>query len=317
MDWLSNLLDIMRVRGRLEVRCLYGAPWRVNYAPSSAGEMPFHVIVAGTAILEDGKTRYPLHAGDIVILSHGDAHFLHDGSGRDPLAVRKRDASHVVVSENPGAGERLDMLCGRFIVDPQHERLVRRYLPAVLIARGAAPPLPAPTATAAKVRGLVGLMRDESAADALGGMAMLNGLSSALFALALRLASESEAPPAGLLSLVGYPRLAPALMAMFDRPSHPWTAPALAARCNMSRATLLRHFQEKIGRSPSDLLTDIRMALAADALRASTASTEAIAERVGYQSVAAFRRAFKDHMGATPAEWRRAEAERSSGAGSH
>ncbi|WP_342357090.1 helix-turn-helix domain-containing protein [Cupriavidus plantarum] len=59
---------------------------------------------------------------------------------------------------------------------------------------------------------------------------------------------------------------------------------------------------------PSDLLTDIRMTMAAGALRESSASTEAIAELVGYQSVAAFRRAFKEHTGLTPGEWRRGEA---------
>lgn len=309
MDWLSHLLDIMRVKGRLEVRCLYGAPWRVNYERSSAGEMPFHVIVSGSAVLEDGNARHPLEAGDIVMLSYGSAHALHDGSGKDPLTVRKRDVSNIIVSENRGGGERLEMLCGRFVVEPQHERLIRNYLPSALIVRAGAGGVAngTPTETAAKVIGLVGLMRGESVSDGLGGQAMLNGLSSALFALVLRLASESETPPMGLLSLAGHPRLAPALMAMFDQPAFPWTLPALAERCNMSRATLARHFQEKVGRSASDLLTDIRMTMAAGALRKPSMSTEAIAELVGYLSVAAFRRAFKEHMGHTPAEWRRME----------
>lgn len=308
MDWLSQLLDIMPVSGRLEVRCLYGAPWRVNYDQSAAGEMPFHVIVAGSAILEDGTARHRLHAGDIVMLSYGSAHSLHDGSGQHPLATLKRDASNIIVSENRGKGERLDMLCGRFVVDARHERIVRSYLPSALIVRaGGETTDDVPSATASKVIGLVNLMREESRADNLGGLAMLNGLSSALFALTLRLASESDAPPIGLLALVGNPRLAPALMAMLDEPAHAWTLPALAERCNMSRATLARHFRDKVGRSASDLLTDIRMTMAAGALRRPSMSTEAIAELVGYQSVAAFRRAFKDHMGLTPAEWRRME----------
>src|SRR5262245_39537387 len=73
----------------------------------------------------------------------------------------------------------------------------------------------------------------------------------------------------------------------------------------MSRATLARHFQEKLGRSASDLLTDIRMALAANELRKPSLSTGAVAEAVGYQSEAAFQRAFKRHMDVTPAQWRR------------
>jgi AraC family transcriptional activator of mtrCDE len=73
----------------------------------------------------------------------------------------------------------------------------------------------------------------------------------------------------------------------------------------MSRATLARQFQEKLGRSASDLLTDIRMTLAANELKKSSLSTGAVAEAVGYQSEAAFQRAFKGHMGITPAQWRK------------
>jgi AraC family transcriptional activator of mtrCDE len=74
----------------------------------------------------------------------------------------------------------------------------------------------------------------------------------------------------------------------------------------MSRATLARQFQEKLGRSASDLLTGIRMALAANELKKPSMSTGAVAETVGYQSEAAFQRAFKSHMGVTPAKWRKA-----------
>ena len=72
----------------------------------------------------------------------------------------------------------------------------------------------------------------------------------------------------------------------------------------MSRATFVRHFQDKLGRSATDLLTDIRMSLAANELKKLTMSTAAVAESVGYQSVAAFRRVFIDRMGTTPAQWR-------------
>jgi len=172
----------------------------------------------------------------------------------------------------------------------------------------------APGTTAAQVASLVSLMRTESAADHLGGRAMLNALSTALFALALRLSSESGDAPAGLLALAGNPRLAPAITAMFERPAHPWTLPALARLCNVSRATLVRLFNDSLGRSASDLLTDIRMTLAANELRQSSQSTGAVAEAVGYQSEAAFQRVFKQHMGVTPARWRRQVA--GGGAGS-
>jgi AraC family transcriptional activator of mtrCDE len=93
--------------------------------------------------------------------------------------------------------------------------------------------------------------------------------------------------------------------ALFNEPARAWSLPELARLCNMSRATLARQFLEKLGRSATDLLTDVRMTLAANELRRSSLSTGAVAEAVGYQSEAAFQRAFKSHMGVTPAQWRK------------
>jgi AraC-like DNA-binding protein len=92
----------------------------------------------------------------------------------------------------------------------------------------------------------------------------------------------------------------------FGDPSRPWTLPELARLCHLSRATFARQFQERLGRSASDLLTDIRMTMAANELRKSSLSTGAVADMVGYRSEAAFQRAFKQRMGVTPAQWRRA-----------
>jgi AraC family transcriptional activator of mtrCDE len=134
---------------------------------------------------------------------------------------------------------------------------------------------------------------------------MLNALSTAMFALVLRLASETEDTPRGILALAGHPRLAPAVAALFNEPARAWSLPDLARLCNLSRATLARQFQEKLGRSASDLLIEIRMTLAANELKKSSLSTGAVAEAVGYQSEAAFQRAFKGCMGITPAQWRK------------
>jgi AraC family transcriptional activator of mtrCDE len=78
----------------------------------------------------------------------------------------------------------------------------------------------------------------------------------------------------------------------------------------MSRATFMRRFQHTLGRSAAELLTDIRMSLAANALKKPEMSTEAVAESVGYQSMSAFRRVFADKVGMTPGEWRRLARER-------
>lgn len=308
LDWLSRLLGMITVHGQLELRCAYGAPWQVVYDESKAGEMPYHVVLSGSAILETPGKGAPRHlaAGDIVLLLHGSEHLLHDGSGAPPKPARQHKGLNLTISENAGTGERLDMLCGRFILAPPHDRFIRDYLPTRLVVRTVAEDASKQSATSVQLASLVALMRAESTAGNLGGYAMLNALSAALFALTLRTASESSEAPMGLLALAGHPRLAPALTAMFSDPARPWTLPELADLCNMSRATLVRHFQDKVGRSANDLLTDIRMTLAANELKRLNVSTETVAEAVGYQSVAAFRRAFAQHVGVTPGDWRRA-----------
>lgn len=309
VDWLSHLLQIVTVTGQLEVRCAYGAPWRVAWGRAAANEIPYHVIVKGRAIFEDPETRTAreLVSGDIVLLPHGASHVLHDGSGQTPIPTQQRQGSAGwMLSENDGQGEQLDLLCGRFFIAPPHDRLIRNYLPTNLVARtidglgkdgiGSATD---------QLASLVGLMRMESAGDRAGGRAVLNALSSALFTLVLRAASESEKAPEGLLALAGHPRLAPAITAMLADPGKRWKLPDLADLCGMSRATFMRRFQDRLGCSALDLLTDLRMSLAANELKKPTISTEAVSEMVGYQSVSAFRRVFTERMGMTPGEWRK------------
>lgn len=209
-----------------------------------------------------------------------------------------------MIDENDGEGERLDMLCGRFFVSPTHERLLRSYFPERFVARSQGE-TPSATETRKQLANLVRLMRTESSQDNLGGHAMLNGLSTALFTLAIRMAGETVEAPTGLLALAGHPRLAPALSGMFRHPERGWTLPDLAMLCGMSRATFVRHVQQRLGRTAADLLTDIRMTVAARKLRNTVMSTGAIAEAVGYQSEAAFQRAFKKHISATPSQFRK------------
>jgi AraC family transcriptional activator of mtrCDE len=326
-DWLSSLLNMVTVTGQLDYRCAYGAPWRVEYEPSASEVIPYHVILKGHAVLEDetGKALREVRAGDVVLLPHGAAHVLHDGSGRKPARSREHAVAGWQFSENAGRGERLEMMCGRFFVAPPHGRFLRGYLPSDMVVRTAggdvhanasgggepaapgAAPIAAGSDTPAteQLAHLLALMRTESSSGRLGGAAMLNALSAVLFTLVLRGASETGAPPKGLLAVAGNPRLLPALTAMFDDPARAWTLPELARRCSMSRATFMRHFQEHLGRSAADLLTHIRMTMAANELKKPAATAEAVADTVGYQSVAAFRRAFTRSMGMTPGEWRR------------
>jgi AraC family transcriptional regulator, activator of mtrCDE len=308
IDWLSRLLEMIPVSGRLDLRCFLAAPWRIEYEQSQPGEIPYHVVLGGSVVLEVpvGGPPWKLVAGDIVLLMDGAPHALHDGNGTPALPLRERATLNLTISENEGTGERLDMLCGRFVLSPAHERMLRVYFPRRVVVRAAEnSAATSQPGTSAQVARLVSLMRSESAVENLGGLAMLNALSTGLFTLALRLASEANKMPAGLLALASNPRLSPALTALFNEPARSWTLPELARLCNMSRATFIRHFQERLGRSASDLLIDIRMTVASNALKSSDTSAAAVAKLVGYQSEAAFQRAFKQRLGITPAQGRR------------
>jgi AraC family transcriptional regulator, activator of mtrCDE len=311
-DWLSRLLEIMPVTGRVEIRCAYESAWRVTYEKSPIGEIPYHVVLSGRAVLENpaSGTQRQLRAGDIVLLTHGSGHVLHDGSGTRPKPPRERPEGGYVVSETSGTGERLDMLCGRFVVAPTHGRLLRAYLPECLVVGTSDSESSPPAGSHSQLQLLVQLLRTEVFGRRVGAQAMLNSLSATLFALAVRIASEIAGPSTGLLAMAAHPRLVGAMAVMLQDPARPWTLPELAARSNMSRATFIRQVQASLGRSAFDLLTDVRMAIAANSLSSPSASTESVAFEVGYKSVSAFRQAFARRLGVTPGAYRRSVVHR-------
>ncbi len=315
MDLLSRLLVLVPVSGQLEVRCHFGTPWRL--APPAAGrlEIPYHVLLRGEAVVEGGQApAATLRAGDVVLFPGGGAHALHDGSGSTPQPVREQPSATVTVARNAGAGPQADILCGRFVLSASSERLVQTFLPGRLIVSSQAQAgEDSDTGTRSRLARLIALLREEAHEEGPGSAALVGHLSAALFALTLRLAATgrpSETPGGAgerqrsLLALAHWPRLQPAVLALFDAPEQPWTLPRLAALCHLSRATLVRQFAEATGHSPIDLLTEIRMAHARRRLGETQQSVAAIGEAVGYLSEAAFQRAFKRQTGLTPARAR-------------
>ncbi|MBU9192867.1 cupin domain-containing protein [Burkholderia gladioli] len=310
MDLLSRLLALMPVAGQLDARCHFGAPWRIDGAAAGEREIHYHVLLSGEASFEDGLGEpLVMQAGDIVMLPSGVGHVLHDGSGKRPAKSEERFVAGLEMVSNKGRGAPADVLCGRFLLPAMPQQLLRDHLPNRLLVRTSAAP-GQDAAAGNRLTRLVGLMREESDELGPGSLALVNHLSGALFALTMRFASEAGEPPRGLLALAARPRLQPALSAMFDTPEKAWTLPELAELCHMSRATFARHFDEAIGRSASDMLTEIRMTIAGRMLAEGKLSVAEIGERVGYQSDAAFQRVFKRQIGVTPAQWRAQSRER-------
>lgn len=227
-----------------------------------------------------------------------------------PAAVDVTEHHHLTVVADAAGHPTTDVLCGRFRVAASSPPLLLRHLPARLVAHSLQDTTEgqagqgAPAVAGTRLARLIELMRDEAMAQGPGSEAILNHLSAALFGLTLRLGSLVDTAPPGLLALARDRQLESAVAALFEQPEAPWSLPRLAALCNMSRATFIRRFDGAFGRSASDLLSEIRMTMAGHKLQATRMSTAEIGESVGYQSDAAFQRAFKKLMGVTPARWR-------------
>jgi len=310
MDLLSRLLDLTPITGHLDVRCHFGAPWRLEKPVADALEIQYHVLLSGSAVLDDELGTATMQAGDIVLFPAGGAHALHDGGGRRPRALTAQMSQVITIAQNAGKGPASDLLCGRFVLPASSERLIRGFLPQRMIVSS----MPmnegvSVDAQPGRLARLISLMREEAAEEGPGSASLIGHLSAALFSLSLRAAmhagAAAELPPS-LLALSSRPRLLPAVTAMFDAPCRAWTLPQLADLCHMSRATFVRQFQDAAGHSPVQLLDEIRMAQALRHLGGTDHSVAMIGEAAGYQSEAAFQRAFKRHTGVTPARWRAA-----------
>ncbi len=138
---------------------------------------------------------------------------------------------------------------------------------------------------------------------------MLAKLAEVLFIEVLRLyMNEQSSGRTGWLAGVGDRIVGAALNALHERPAHAWTLEELARAAGTSRSVLAERFQQLVGSSPMQYLTQWRMLLAANLLARSNAPLARIAEDVGYQTDTAFSRAFRREYGAPPAAWRRSQA---------
>ncbi|MGO4380910.1 cupin domain-containing protein [Pseudoduganella sp. RAF19] len=297
MDALSKILSLYPPQTALDVRCHFGAPWVLEHPAMAAGTAPYHLLTKGQASLQvAGRDDVPLAEGDIVVFPRGEAHRIYGGqlSGATQGEVRLGDHPLRLV-ENGGQGEPADVLCGEFRFGPDAEPLLRS-LPPVMVVR---------TAEQRNLRALMDVLQSEAESERPGATAVLSQLAAALFALLLRAWMEQQEPAPGLFGVLADRRLHAALEAMMRAPEAPWTLEQLAELCFMSRATFARLFAKAAGMPPAEMLTQLRMQTAAQLLGHEGATAARVAEAVGYQSEAAFSRAFSRHHGVGPGEFKR------------
>jgi len=306
MDPLSHLVTLLDPRGRMALRCLFGAAFAAPHAAIGPWHAPFHVVLRGECELWLPETQrtITLRAGSLLVLPRGSAHTLR--AGRAPARIRTQPGALVDLKTNVGVPAQADIeiLCGEFEFRGRRRSALLEALPDALVVEFAERP------EFGWLQGLLRMMAHEIAHQDAGAAAIVAELSGAVFTLAVRAHLETQPRQAGVLGLMVNARLAPALAAMLESPQKPWTVETLATCCNLSRAAFARLFAQHARTSPLELLTSLRMELASRLLAIGDQDTATIGESVGYRSEAAFNRAFARHAGMTPGRWRRGERAR-------
>lgn len=303
-DPLGDALRYVKMTGAFYCRSELTEPWGLTLPPLPEHYW-FHAPIRGRCWLEaDGHDACLLEAGGLALVPHGEGHRLRSEPGvaapeiltleREPMSGRYERLRH------GGGGEAAVMICGAVRLDGPGAPNLRRLLPPLLVVGPAATPEPD------RVHTLLGLMGAEAEAQRVGSEAVVTRLADVVVTLAVRAWMESDTGGrTGWLAALRDKQIGRALTLMHRQPGLPWTVGTLARRVAMSRSAFAARFRELVGEPPIRYLARWRMQLAHTALRDEGVSVSRLAQRLGYQSEAAFSRAFKRTMGVPPGAVRR------------
>ena len=288
LDPLSMLLGRIGLRGEVYARPVGCGDWLIN--TSGHGRASFHLVSSGTCWLHMDPSYEPVQllAGDVVFFPADTMHQLTPGAGQPSGQHRL---------PGPGPGEQTQLVCGLYRSRDRELERILRGLPRVVIARADGRGL-------AMARTITSMAEEAQLAEP-GTQLVLNALSDALLALLLRESMAQGKVQDGLLGGMNDARLSPALAAMHAAPGQDWSVDALAGKAMLSRSAFAERFQRILGTSPASYLAHLRMNEARTLLQDNEVSVAQIAERLGYATEAAFRRAFRRVTGTTPGDARR------------
>jgi AraC family transcriptional regulator, alkane utilization regulator len=313
MDVLSDVLRTIRLEGALFLNGDMRAPWCVKIPrsadiaqalkPGAQRLAICHLVLQGRCWAQsNGGEPIRVEAGEALVMPHGDPHVL--GSGLQHAAV---DIDHVVSPRVPaldrirygGDGEATVIVCSWFAYEGDAPSPMMSNLPSLFITplrkRAAGP----------WIEQSIEFVLGDAASRAPGSEMVAAKVAEVLFAEVLR--GYIETMPAhspGWLTGLRDPHVSRCLALMHAEPARAWTVESLAAEVHVSRSVLAEKFTDLVGAPPMQYLTRWRMIVAAGLLRNEQASLARVAEDVGYESEAAFNRAFKREYGVAPGHWR-------------
>ena len=325
-DILSDLLRAVRLRGAVFFYVSCREQWAADSPPAReiAGTvmpgcdhlMEFHMIAKGHGwAAVSGQAPVRLSAGDIVVLPQGDAHVMSSAPGVIPSRAEAdwvfSPDTHKPVPvtyhhgvEEPGrltAVEDADtvLVCGFLGCDLRPFNPLVSVLPRLMH-------VPADRA-GSWITHVIQQAAAESAAKGTGSDAVLERLSELMFVDTVRRYLQGLPEDAtGWLAGLRDRYVGRALERLHERPAHPWTVEELGREIGLSRSALHDRFVQYLGQPPMQYLANWRVQLGSRLLRDSNRTVADIASEVGYESEAAFSRAFKRLVGTPPAAWRRA-----------
>lgn len=315
-DLLSDVLRLVRLTGALIFEVDVTGPWGIagdptveKFAPllppATSQVIVLHLVLEGECWFRHASCGwFAVPAGHAAVIAHGDRHDLCDRPGRAtaPFAAMLGEGSlldvrHLRFETGPGNTTRL--LCGFLGCDERaFEPLCRSLPPVFQVDLGT------------HMQALVGYAVASALDDSPGAAGLRGRIAELLFMGALRAyMCNLPANASGWLAGLRDPVVGRALQALHAQPCRRWTVDELAAAVASSRSALTAHFADVLGEAPMHYLARLRMSLAARELSDSHKSLAAVASNVGYDSPAAFQRAFKRSFGTPPAAWRRSAGE--------
>jgi AraC-like DNA-binding protein len=298
MDPLAQMMKLLKPRALLWKQLDAAGDWIVRFP--KADSVVFSLVAIGRCVFRsDAHGSHELREGDFLLMNSPGEWSLADNESAT--------ASQLAVHSGPGVrmarigvddGElRARLIGGRFVFSDSNKEFLEELLPSfVVISRS--------DSAATRLSGIFGLLADEAASDRPGrSLALDRLLELMLVEVIRRRPCDLAVSPGGLLAGLVDSQLAPALRAIHADAQRRWTVAELARMSGMSRSIFAERFGRVVGLPPIDYLLRWRMALAKDALLAGHERLATIAERTGYQSVAAFSAAFTRTVGCPPSRY--------------
>lgn len=296
---LSEVIRFVRMTGILYCPSELTEPWGLALPPMDEC-LWFHVVTSGSCTIEvEPAPPLTVRAGDLVLVPHG---LGHRAWGAEPAPTPSvLDLPHENASENyavlrhGGGGVRTEVVCGGVRLDHPAARHLIDALPPIIHIESSLMP------RSEWLHSMLGLMSDETRDPQPGSDVVVSRLCDILVIQAIRIWIEQDpAAKTGWLGALHDPRIGAAMARIHADPGKPWSVASLAAGVAMSRSAFAARFRELVGEPVMQYVTWWRMHSAVDLLETGGTTVATVGRLVGYESEAAFSRAFSRVIGAPP-----------------